>query len=537
MSWALKLILALSLFSVTSCSTPMWRRQPTSEQKPIHFIFTVHGLSGGPKTFGALRDVLPAHLNKLVPSYSHQVITHVYPTGEDHKDTYQFSDRLGQTIQQILRTRNNPKDKISIIAHSQGGIISWIWYLKSLSRSDEFAPYYDDALKVDAIITLGSPIWGSRLANIGNDKETFATLKKWAQKFKVPLPAIGKKELHEMAHGSDTIYRFRSRAIETDMMGRDLPVRTLAVAGVIPHNTSNKARSLGLLYRTLIMAGENILGKGARFRLESDLAVALPLARYGFFYSPPRSKKEKIEIDEFKTFKDPKIDNLVLVESPHITWDQHNFYDIAEVPKECSEIKDGKTCTHPTYPYILNHLSNCIEYTGKCDMPEFHKTLYHFIKSDRLALHTPKDLDPKNLSGYVLDFNLILPENYDGHRAKDLIKYIDFTHSKKGFGININDPSYRFYMNKNGLITSFTKFRTYINPKTGKKENHLRLTWYGYIIQDVVNFEPPYKEYADAMENGFKLPLKITLPNLPAKYVDIKVKPTYSSFIEIDYTN
>lgn len=521
-------------FLFSSC-TSTGVREPSNISKPIHFIFTVHGISGNATTFGALNSALTEHLNKLVPSYQHRVITHTYSTGNNDLNTYNFSQQLGLNIQQVLRENKNTKNKISIVSHSQGGLISWIWYLKSLAKDPGYENFYDDAVKVDGFLTLGSPMWGSKLANLAHDKGILQKIQNLAKKLNINPPMLGKKELAEMAHGSDTIYKFRKKSIFADQNNINVPARVLAIAGVFPESTATKVRNLGLFYRTLLMWGEQFAGSGDGFRLESDIAVTLPMARFNFFYSPPKFKGDILNFEDFYIFKNEKYDRLSLVESPHVSWNQEKFYDIAEVPAECSTIKEGKTCTHPSYPYILNFLSNCTEYTGKCNLNEIHNTLFHFIKSDRLALHSPNGLEPKNMHSMVLDFNLILPDNFDETKfsAKDF-KY-EFLNEHLGNGINVHDPSYRFILARNSeIISKVVKLAKYIN-EDNQIEKHLRVTLYGHILPNYAKMSPPYNEYQAAIEKGITLPLKIYLPNLPVKTAYVKVKPTYSTFIEFDY--
>lgn len=532
----MKCLSLLTLIILTACQH-IGYRTPSNEQKPIHFIFTVHGISGNEKTFGDLPLVLKTHLDRLVPAYDHRILNHVYSTGNDHFNTYSFSHMLGKRIKTTLELNPNPLNKISIISHSQGGLISWIWYLKSLEKEEDYAPYYDQAKKVEAFMTLGSPMWGSKLANIANDKGLLKKVKQLAEKLSLSTPLLGIKELQEMAHGSDTIYRFRIKSIIANQNNIDVPARVMPVAGVFPNSNDEKVRNLGVFYRTLLMWGERIAGYNEHHRLESDLAVNLPMARYNFFYSPLKFKGDHLDISDFNIFKNKKYDQLVLVESPHLSWDQKSFYDIAEVPAECLTIKDGKTCTHPSYPYILNFLSNCTSNGNDCNLNEIHNTLFPFIKNDRIIKHTPTQLEPKNLHSFVLDLNFILPNDYDvsllEKNENNLITGINTVHEKI---INPKNLSYSFVLGaKRELKSKVIKITNYKNPETEQIEKHLRITLYGHIVENITNYAPPYSEYTEAVAEGLELPVKIELPNLPIKTANIKIKPTYSSFIEFDY--
>src|SRR5690606_17792130 len=101
-------------------------------EKPRRFIFLVHGLSGTEKTFGDLPEVLTEHGTRIQPAYDLKVIPIRYTTGDDSWTTYDFARHMGQQMLEAVGTVRDT-DSITLVAHSQGGVISWIWYLNSLT--------------------------------------------------------------------------------------------------------------------------------------------------------------------------------------------------------------------------------------------------------------------------------------------------------------------------------------------------------------------------------------------------------------------
>ena len=148
----LNLYLFIVLF-ISSCSlTPKKQFQTLDEfqrdkntrsissyitNKPKHYIITIHGLSGDATTFGYMLPLLEYHIEKYNFEYDVVPLNFVYPTGTKSVNVEHFVKLLESYLtQQFTQNELQKEDKISIIAHSQGGLISTLWYLKSIYGED-----------------------------------------------------------------------------------------------------------------------------------------------------------------------------------------------------------------------------------------------------------------------------------------------------------------------------------------------------------------------------------------------------------------
>ena len=191
-------------FLANSCSSTSPKRKVASElAKPRHIIFLVHGIAAGSETFGHMDEALTKHLNQN-SSTDYTVKYFVYETHNNKNDTEQFAKDLGNNINQYFAENGeiNPQDKISIIAHSQGGIVSLIWIYRAMMGDEAFYPQY--IRHMDSYITLGTPYWGAKIAVFGDN------IKKMTEKFnKNFLPFFGSQQLEDMSFGSPVIFQFQ----------------------------------------------------------------------------------------------------------------------------------------------------------------------------------------------------------------------------------------------------------------------------------------------------------------------------------------
>ena len=172
--------------------------------KPKHVIFLIHGIGGNKTHFGYMSKALPKLLNKKDPSTKYITRSIEYDTGNNEKTPYDFAQDIDLAIR---KTTHSPKfkegDKISLIMHSQGGMIGSIWMFQSLMSTPGYSTP-ETIEHLDSFITLGSPFWGAKTAQWGNEIKSLTD----QLGVKVPLP-FGKKELEQMSFGSDMIFDFR----------------------------------------------------------------------------------------------------------------------------------------------------------------------------------------------------------------------------------------------------------------------------------------------------------------------------------------
>lgn len=178
-----------------------------------NFIFLIHGISGGQGTFGSMPEYLHA------ADACNRVSNFIYDTGNDKLNVYDFAQGLDAFIREKTTKEGFvPSDRISLIMHSQGGLVGSVWLNKM--RIEDAALYK----QVDSFITLSTPYWGSFMATVGS--RFFYTLPRGMGN---PISPMGRIELREMRYGSDTV---RNLQLSYDELFKNSHVRLLALGGL-----------------------------------------------------------------------------------------------------------------------------------------------------------------------------------------------------------------------------------------------------------------------------------------------------------------
>lgn len=304
--------------------------------KPRHVIILIHGIGGNKTHFGNMIAALRRVLQKEDPSYRYVIHNLEYETGHDEKVVTDFAVDLAVRINRLYNRGLGDEDKISLIMHSQGGLVGAVWMFQSLKGNPDYSPpaVID---RLDAFITLGTPFWGAKMAVWGAEMKTLTR----RMGINIPVP-FGKNQLDQMSFGSDMIFDFRQALIDSEhrqdidhLRGR---VRFLNVVGV-----ADVLNPLGIF-----VSGVN--------QYEDDGAVPLASARFNFVFQ--QSLK-----DDY-----PDGDRVPLEESGHIDMapyvvanalhfspvpEMTNFPGIAQVPQGC--VRD-EHYPHPTFRYVWEHL-------------------------------------------------------------------------------------------------------------------------------------------------------------------------------------
>jgi triacylglycerol esterase/lipase EstA (alpha/beta hydrolase family) len=210
-------------------------------------VVLVHGVGGNEKTFGAMGEALKYRAEKRGQNLKHYKF--VYDTAKPELDSDDFAIQLGRYLKkEVFPQLQSEEDRISFVCHSQGGLVTSIWYFHSFmqhkglrqdhrytgpdarmntSYSPEIIPY------VDSIVTLGTPFWGSRLATfLIEDGIKNSAARTLSQGF---MEAMGQKQLQEMALGSRTVMNFRKNISSmpyTILKEITQNLRALNIAGV-----------------------------------------------------------------------------------------------------------------------------------------------------------------------------------------------------------------------------------------------------------------------------------------------------------------
>ena len=322
-----------------------------------HHIFLIHGIGGSAKTFGHLESVL----NKSDPCYKTQSFE--YDTGNSKLSTYDFAESFNQfVLKNIEAGIIHSQDKISLIMHSQGGLVGNIW-LQKIKDS-----YPDLFSQVDGFITLSTPHWGAMIADVG--KNFFYTL---PPSMENPISPFGRTELNEMSYGSKTIRNLSSSIAK---VFQRKSIRPLAIGGI--HSESTK------LY------GEN----DAVVPLYSSRPDNL-VAEYQISEGIP---EEEIPKDLFR-----KSSNVpfVVVNATHLKLKSPG---VADIPKECLS-----RCNHPSLRLIQDHLIGRSIASYEPKLEEFRVSIYLESHDVKLQILESKNITIEKLDqlkGYVGDAKL-----------------------------------------------------------------------------------------------------------------------------------
>lgn len=253
--------------------------------KPKHIIYLVHGIGGNKTHFGHMVPALRRVLHKRDSTVKYIIKNVEYETGHDEKTPYDFAKDLASEINKFIQsTRFKKEDRISLVMHSQGGLVGAIWMFQSLLDNPDYSPR-KAVEHLDSFITLGTPFWGAKMATWGSQMK--ALTKQF--RVKVPVP-FGHKELDEMSFGSDTIFDFRQALIDPQYQAQinylKNHVRLLNVAGV-----ADVLNPLGIF-----VSGVD--------QYEDDGAVPLASARFNFLYSHSikenYGEKDKVRLDNMR---------------------------------------------------------------------------------------------------------------------------------------------------------------------------------------------------------------------------------------------
>lgn len=376
-------LLLLPLVFLLSCISTENQSQRKPNSKPIHHIVTVHGLGGKIDTFGSMAETLSEDLREVDDSFEYKVHTFFYydkfdENTQEDTDSYLFARLFGEFIEQ--RITPSPSDKISILTHSQGGLISIMWYFKVFAMRagwSQWAPYIQ---MVDTIVTSGTPFWGSKIAyaattGISGEAIEMATnrdlntkgvaLLSWIflrgplDKFFFKTANISPDELQSLKIGGFLPFEFRRRAIEISeqMQNKKIPVKIYNIGGIVPNNEFIKAKrkrgQLGIFSSTYFKglyrkfrgpSRDNYSGYGFGHRyFESDGVVSVPSSKLEFLYlrnnQASYNKNAHYGKDNFKRarFTNPDGNPIPysMVHTLHASPDWETIYDLVALPRKC----------------------------------------------------------------------------------------------------------------------------------------------------------------------------------------------------------
>lgn len=529
---------------ISSCQFFSKPRGPASI-KPRHIIFTVHGIGGTDDTFGSLQTVIEPQLEEVDPAYDVVTKKFVYPTGSDTGDVFLFSEQLGATIEEAFEDRPiEENEKISFVVHSQGGLVTTIWFIQALSQTNH--PHHRLARQVQAIVTESTPFWGSKAAYFAYDWGRNVGLSRFFQKYLRMSPA----ELRDMALGSNNVLRFFQTG--TQLMSQPWSTgvrpRMLNLAGIMPDLRSHYMKELlssnGLNFGpglTDFFEKQVRKSLNSGIRWESDSAVNVPNARIGFNFAlglDNYNRNEVLKIDQFQKSLFFEEVPLVVVETVHASTLPDQFMDIAWIPPRC---RDQKSCNHPAYKYIFKHLAHCDREGSSCDVEAYQKSMANLFPSDPSQGKERSDYLLSQMRTFGFTVNVRLPEGYQVSRKllndDDVDEFIQMDFARKQTRVlNVGD------LESDGLIKSSRSQKWEIRIgrraeafsrviKYFPQENQLRFYFSGNVAPKDMN--GAFFDFSNQIPEGFPLKVRVALPGLKPRVVEAPLQPTYTTFVDL----
>jgi hypothetical protein len=553
----MKILSFIFIFILTTSCSHFMERQPNSVSiKPRHLIITVHGLDSNAESFGYFNEVTKAHMEKLTPGYEIDIKPFVYPTGKSEKNGVREFAFGPDGLSQFLTKQNlNKNDKISFVCHSQGGLVTYLWLFKSIL---EQLPDIEYVKQVDSIITLGTPFWGSKISSMLTDQSNPEVIGLLSM-----LSDVTRHEISDMAFASDTINTFRNLAIQLDSdpalskMIDELPVRLINIIGILPQDknqlfseTNSKDPISGITKRIINLVYSIFKSSYQdNKKIESDIAVPVASSRWNFIYTPVHfiSKDETINYNQYKDFSH-LVDRskFIFTESAHFPFDTEKTFSMAYIPQDCLQPTE---CKHPTYRYVLEHLANC-KNNSECNQ-EANNQIVTLMKLSDLAQYNSFKKIKNTLESFSLQINLKLKpgtidRNFQLKYLRNRVQNSGESHGNEDWALNdysiIDSEIINLKRNKKNQISegSTSDYKIVLGDKKEKRSidvvsrksskddhaDHIRIHITGRI--ETLNSDKQYDSYM--------VPLEISIPGLPHVKINAKVKPTYSTFTELDYT-
>ena len=531
-------LLLFAVLMLASCETITTKVRSMATVKPKNYIITLHGIGGSAETFLSLLPALEEHLSQINPQYDYVGKNFKYSSGEKGAELERFVSEFENYLVKEIPVLNEG-DKISLVAHSQGGLVGYVWYLKTLDGVDLRQKSYLE--KVDGFVTLGTPFWGSRTSFI---------LKKFIpnediQEFILDKAKLGDQEITDLTAASEKIYGYFSRMTSKSSVNIFFDPRMLNIAAVVPAAKGEevpKGKFLSMINdwkKKLVKVFDYRLNVGSRW--ESDQAVNVSSGRLGFYYysdaivqymeAEKRQNLTMADFDYSRFFKtDPK---MIFVEGVHTKAIGYPDHAIAAVPETCVEADE---CKHPTYVYILKHLANCETAQSQCQMNSY-KTIIKQLEVAKAPLSLESsEMIRAEMRTYNLGLDLALPKNFvppaellDG---KTLMNYLQVEY------VYGNDEKKHLKdVKKDGLIKNSSSLNYEIRigrrNEWGSRIVHYSADKNQLNIQLTGNIQPSNPGQALDVNKKYPLQMIINIPGLKKRKLVIPLQPTYTTFLDL----
>lgn len=461
-----------------------------------HLIFFVHGIGGNAESFGNMPSFLPIHLTNLQSKYEFEGHVYTYPTADDKMHTTNFAIHLSEFIEQKIRKDpGNKNAKISIVAHSQGGIVTTIWFYRMKMADNRFHNHLD---RINTVITLGTPFWGSKLASIASeDSHSWIWWRKQNGRGASDLISnIGRRQMSDMSFSSNTLQEFRNNlfAIAPQLKATKLSnIRFLNVTGNanMTRLTEKKLKEKSSWFKYLLPF---VFGN---IEYESDGAVLIPSSTLNTLYH----KYDNLDYEADKNTGELNLQHFefadrLFVKALHASDSPDDVPDLSFVPERCYSLT---TCDHPVYPYVVKY------FLGQ-EIPLVQPSVkYH------------------NFGGFTLDINVKLPVGFEHLREKVKVFFEpECFAGKVRNSLTVYSSIGSSLEIKSNAVTLSTRYKNSVS------------FWYtGDLFRDgqharVVNRQNPLPEEEKILK------VVVLAPGMKARRFNVKVKPTISSYVAVD---
>jgi pimeloyl-ACP methyl ester carboxylesterase len=315
--------LLLTTFLLACTTSP--KRWPAQDQDlPRHVVILVHGIGGNKSHFGNMEEALRQHLNSLDTRFRYDVINFEYDTANETKTIFDFA----LSLDEFIKTNTAASDKISFVAHSQGGLIATAWVLNA---ADQVADYQASAKVSDVIsfTTLATPYWGAKISKIGN------IVKILTNEYKVPFK-VGRQQLKDMSFGSNFIYWLRNKLSRPNLFESDI-----------------RLQNIGGYVKWL----KFLPGKLGSQVFEDDVAVILPSSNFDFYHLQSFKNgyvtNDRVEAEEFAATHAATFNVINGIHLSPLVNKKQISRGLAQIPTECAQNLD---CDHPAFKRVVENI-------------------------------------------------------------------------------------------------------------------------------------------------------------------------------------
>lgn len=355
---------------------------PLVANGPRTVVFLVHGIGGNPSHFGHMQQALQHQLNLHAQGGRRYEVAFLnYDTASNTKDTHAFALEIAQAMHQRLQGHLRREDRISLVVHSQGGLVTGEWLHQALLGNAAVHPEY--LTHVDAVVTLATPFWGAKMASFVTPLKDTPLV----GDIMSPIPGLalpGHRQLMEMAFGSETIFSLRDTLVDFQQHPEKVAglrhIRALTMGGYVKWIPASP-----------FAAGTH--------EYEDDTAVMIPSARADFIYGralgPGYADGEVL--DE-PAFSDVQVAPFQLVNAIHLS----PSVDLPQLSRGIAQAQE-----------------DCVE-DLECDHPSFKRVVMHL-----LGQPLPQDeTHLQKMTLFILDVNVRLPPE-DGPDTQVTLDFLD----------------------------------------------------------------------------------------------------------------